>query len=258
MMNYKKITIVLAIIMMAGIPLGIGISDESDAFIKIDEPNVTASGFTNNGDGTISVPLKSDEDKSVEIHLKAMHQDDTAVLKETTVVVPAGETVVAKLTFNISSVGEYIIVVECDHPEFFPTIGGKVFNTVTVDVNVTESIWSKWTTYAAVALVVILIVIAVVMKMRSAPSTKPTTSFTELEKQRTEGIESKPVAPSQPVTTERRRYNAPAAVDKPKDEPAPKKPTSFTELDREKNRRPEKSSGSDEPKKMKYVSSRRK
>ena len=267
-MNQKKTIAVLAIAMMAFISLGAMTADDSDAYVTI-ENEIRAYDFTNNGSGTLEVLLRNGNGTDMSITITVTRVDNGAKLAEGTFNVP-GDAVInteytAKLQFKISDAGDHEVLVTCTPANLFLPVGGEHMNTQKMTITVTESIWSKWTTYAAVAVVVILILIAVFMKMRSVPATKPDTTFTELEKQRDKPDGKEPEAPK---TTKRVRYEEPSTPAPAKKEA---KPASFTELDKQKKspepvkepvaeprKEPKKDSDSKPPEKLKYKSSRRK
>ncbi|MCL2032973.1 MAG: hypothetical protein FWG96_06900 [Methanomassiliicoccaceae archaeon] len=274
-MNHKRTMIALAVIMMAVIPMSMITSDESDASMNFGD--VRGEGFTNTGDGTLFIPLISTEAVPHDITITVTETEGGRVLATATVTVPAETTYVAELRFRLGA-GEHNLTVTCTPADPFPTPpGGNPINYIPVQVTVTESIWSKPTTFAAIAVIAILIVIAAYMRMRSAPTTKPEMTFTELEKRQkgSKADEEKPKASA----TERRRYResdgSAKGAEKSSAPPPEKKAETFTELDRQKkaetaskkesSEEPKKAetaskkeSSSEEPKKLKYVSSRRK
>lgn len=260
-MNHKKTLIVLAIAMMAMIPVSIMMSDESDAGMEIRD--AWGDGFSNNGDGTLFIVLKNTESSDTDITI-TVKEDGRELAKETVTVPADTESYTAELRFRIDGLGSHDLTITCEPVNLFPIPpSGDPLNYWNVTVNVGESIWTKPSTYAAIIVVALLIVIAAYLRMRNAPATKPDTTFTELEKQKggsTREAESKPKASA----TERRRYSTPSEPSKPpvaEAPPAPpkeKKASSFTELDKEKKESASKPKTSEEPKKLKYVSSRRK
>ena len=262
-MNQKRTIIALAVIMIAAVQLSMVMSDDSDAVIEYG--NVWGEGFTNSGDGTLFVVLRSTE--PTEQQITVIVTENGTELARTTVPVPADGEYTAELRFSLNGVGNHDLTVTGEPAVLFPTPqGGEPMNSDTVTVTVSETIWSKPSTYVALVVVALLIVIAVYLRMRSAPAAKPDTTFTELEKQQKEV--SKPDAEEKPKTaaTERKRYGSSEDVPKPSGKqtapPAEKKASSFTELEKEKGGKketsPKKESPSGETKKLKYVSSRRK
>jgi hypothetical protein len=262
-MNHKRTIIALAVIMMAVVPMGLIMSDDSDAEMRIGD--VWNSGFTNTSDGTLFVVLRSTEGIDREITVRVT--EDGNELARGTFNVLAGTELTAELRFRLSSVGSHEVTITCEPANLFPSPPGSdvIFNSATNTINVTESLWSKPSTYGAIIVVAILVVIAVFLRMRSAPTTKPDTTFTELEKQQKESrgdvVEDKPKA----SVTERRKYQKSESPKPEAKAPAPpeeKKVSSFTELEKQKSEKKEapakKDKPSEEPKKLKYVSSRRK
>ncbi|MDR0309460.1 MAG: hypothetical protein LBH88_01710 [Candidatus Methanoplasma sp.] len=294
-MNHKKTIIALAIIMTAIIPVGLVMSDGSDAGMGF-AGDVRGDGFSTNGDGTLYVPLRSTEPDPVEMTIVVTEGGREVARK--TVTIPGDETYTAELRFRLDGVGVHQLRVTCT-PDYYFGPPSSPINYSTVDVTVTESLLNKPSTYIAIIVVAVLIVIAAYMKIRSEPAKKPEMTFTELERQKKE---AKGEAEEKPRTsaTEKRRYqrsgeaskkevkqSAPPAekkaasfteLEKQKSEkkaaappaekktkpsapPAEKKATSFTELEKQKSDKKaataKKESSSEEPKKLKYVSSRR-
>jgi hypothetical protein len=279
--------IALAVIMMAAVPMSIVMSDGSDAGMNLDDGKVWGEGFTNTSDGTIHVLLRSTETapQSITVTVK----ENGTELARTTETVPANVTDhEITLSFRLNGIGDHEIEVTCEPGSLFPSPGGTPLNNTKITVTVTESLWSKPSTYGAIAVIAILIVIAFYLRMRNAPTAKPDVTFTELEK-RKESREDEDDKPKTPVTA-RRRYSGSDArpkeaepkVAKPKEKkqkekgireakpkesktPAPpekKDAATFTELEKQKTDKkdaaPKKEPSSGEPKKLKYVSSRRK
>jgi len=274
-MNHKKTLIALAVIALAAIPISIIMNDGSDASVSIEDDSVWGKGFTNTGDGTLFVVLKNTESEDQIITI--IVTEGSKELTRTNVTVPADSTYTAEVRFRLGSVGSHNVTVTCEPYYLFPQLpNGTHVNSNTAVITVTESILSKPSTYAAIAVVAILIVIAAFLYMRNAPTTKPDTTFTELDRQKKESRADAEEVPKASAT-ERKRYKDSSgrpkeAAKPPAPPPEEKKAASFTELDRQKKEKKEapppkqkespppkkKESSSEEPKKIKYVSSRRK
>ena len=267
-MNHKRTLIALAIIMMAVVPAGILMSGGSDASVSMDDSTIWGEGFSNTSDGTLYVVLNNNEPTDQVITLIVTENGNE--LKRGTFTVPADSKYTAELNFGLGSVGKHTITVTGEPSSMFPLRPDGTYNNKhTVDVTVSESLWSKPTVYVAIAVVVILIAIAVFLRIRNAPTTKPDVTFTELEKQQRESRGDIPEERGAPKAsaTEKRRYRGADEQPKKADEkssapPEEKKATTFTELEKQKNEKkenpPKKESSSEEPKRLKYVSSRRK
>ncbi|MDR1404199.1 MAG: hypothetical protein LBJ20_01335 [Candidatus Methanoplasma sp.] len=261
-MNHKKTIIALAVIMIAAVPLSLAVSDDSDAEIKIGK--IRGEGFTNSGDGTLFVVLGSTEPAEQKITVKVT--EDGRELATVAVDVPAESEYTAELRFRLNGIGDHYLTVTCEPAGLFPTpLGGDPFNYDTVVVNVTETIWSKPSTYAALIVVALLIAIAAYLRMRSAPAGKSDTTFTELEKQRKDISKTDSDEPSKASATERKRYRSsdePSRTPAKQTAPPAEKAVSFTDLEKQRDEKkgsaPKKESSSEEPKKLKYISSRRK
>ncbi len=250
-MNAKK-TLIIAVIMMLAVLPAIGLIDDSgsDATISIDG-NVTQGTITSDSGGDIYIKLESTEDEDVDITITVTNSNTGDTVGETTVTIPANEDITASVHVNFGSAGTYNAKITCTPSTYFENV-----NYTTATITVTDSIWSNWTSYAAIIVVVLLVVIALVLHMRSAPKIKPDTTFTQLEEQQKEPA-SKSGESAQHSTT-RKKYKSSEASKPSEEAPVksePKKAQNFTELEKQK-----KSSESDEsePKKLKYVSSRRK
>jgi Predicted membrane protein len=275
-MNHKKTIVALTVVMMAFISLSAIAGEDSDAVVAISD-GLRAEGFANNSDGTLIINFNNMDGVDREIIITVTDLNDPGKVYVTrTVTVPDGKTDVP-ISFRISDSGDHEVRITCEPQGLFYFDGTKYLNNQTMIISVSQSIWSNMTTYIAIAVVAILIVIAAVLKMRSAPATKPDTTFTELEKQK----DSKPVNEDVPQTTSRRRYNEEKSAPVQKETKA----TSFTELEKSKaepkpKAKPAKEEKSkaepkpkdskpakeekkkedpkEQPKKIKYVSSRRK
>jgi len=273
-MNQKRTIIALAVMMMAVVSMSFVMSDDSDARMTFEK--IYGEGFTNTNDGTLFVPLNNDGDLDQVIDI--IVTENGKELINTKVTVPAGKKYTAELRFKLEGAGTHQLMVTFLPANAFPsTTTGEHINYTTVIVDVKQSIWSNTTTYIAIAAIAILIAIAAFMKIRSAPATKPSTTFTDLERQK--GREEEEERPKSSAT-ERRRYGDSEKASKA-DTPPPqeKKGGTFTELEKQKKAEtakkapepapkkaepapkktePAKGKSAEEPKKLKYVSSRRK
>jgi hypothetical protein len=261
-MNYKKTIVALTVVMMAFISLSAVAGEDSDAIMAISD-NPRAEGFANNSNGTLTINFNNTDGVETEIRITVTDLNNPGTVYTSQIVtVPDGKNDI-RISFRIGDAGSHEVLITCEPQELFHYDGTKYLNQQTMTINVSKSIWSNTTTYIAIAAIAILIVIAAVIRMRSVPATKPDTTFTELERQK----ESRSDDDDEdvPQTTSRRKYNeekpAPAPVQKET------KATSFTELEKNKAepkpktktpKEGKKESSSEEPKKLKYVSSRRK
>jgi hypothetical protein len=257
--------IALAAIMIAVLSVSIVDSGRSDAWVGIND-DIWGEGFATNSEGTLHILMSNSEDVDITIGSLTVYENGREIYKKENVVVPKDGGVV-DLTFRISEKGEHTLTIVGEPSSMF--FSGTSTNTVTITVK--ESIFSKTSTYIAIIAIAILVVIAVYLHMRNAPVKKPDITFTELEQQKRESRgEDTPKASA----TERRRYDkasepqketAQPKASKPKESakpapaPAEKKSTPFTDLEKEKgSKKKESASSGEQPKKLKYVSSRRK
>jgi len=305
-MNHKNALIVLAVVVLAAVPISLLLSETSDAQVSVDNSAIWGQGFTDRSDGTLFITLNRDEsnDQTMTITIT----ENNRQVASSTVVVPASETgtmvpFVAQMNFRLGAgTHDLTITLTAENPVFVLPSGPSTTYTTSAIVDSTQSVLSKPSTYAALAIVAILIVIGVYLYIRNAPTKKPETTFTELERQKRESKEEAEEAPKASAT-ERRRYNKDTGGDKPKEAaklaarqketakpaeppeekkkksaapPDEKKAASpFTDLEKQKQEKQEKKetppankketaapskkeSSSEEPKKIKYVSSRRK
>ncbi len=254
-MNTKQIVVLLATFLVVGMAFCTVFAEESDADIGM--KSVESTGFTTSTGGTLKVPVYNDESRLVDVSLIVTNADTNEIYKTVPATIPANSTEIVNVTFTIPTTGSYNIMVTL-HTDDDVEVQGSVA-TILIEVN--KSIWSEWTTYGAIAVIIILIAIGIGLKLRNAPLTKPKTTFTEIENDRVSGKNSMPEKPKE-VSVERKQYKSSKATEEvaqpvqpvaPKATANPSKAKTFTELAKEK---PAKSS--DEPKKLKYVSSRRK
>ncbi|MDR3282941.1 MAG: hypothetical protein LBS92_04955 [Candidatus Methanoplasma sp.] len=269
-MSVKKILMIVVVLALIAAPIA-AMADTSDGQIEINEDKTNGDGFKTNSNGTVHIHLKSTETNDVGIDIRIEDSEGNLLAEKNNVNIPAGsEDFVVDVSVGLSGLGDHEIKIVCEPKGLFPaTTGGEIFNYYELTVNVTESIWSKWTTYLAVAIVVILIVIAIFLRMRSASDKKPDTTFTDLENKRKSSAKDEP-APA--ASTERKRYKTEKTPAKEASKANAKKAESFTELEQRKSEAPKekpksepvKESPKAEPKKdkgekkLRYTSDRRK
>lgn len=281
-MKTRNTIIILAALMLTLVP-ALSLIDEDNSDATVSFVNVTQGKITSDG-GDLYVEFMNDESAERIVTITVTNSNTGAVVGTTTVTIPADvANYKATVHVNFGGTGEYNAKIACTPSSYFdPGI-----NYTTTTVTVTDSIWSSWTAYAAIAIVVILVVIAVFLHMRNAPKIKPDKTFTELETEKNEG---KPVKTEERISsTERKRYKTNSLekeqtakkvepvkeeskpkkkVEPVKEEPKPKKKEepkaqSFTDIEEKKKtstkeKKDSAPSDSEEPKKLKYVSSRRK
>jgi len=206
--------------------------------------SVSQSGFGENAAGTLTVTLYNYDTVDETITVSAVDANNTStVYKTVDVTVPAGSNTKASLTFSLST-GTHSIEIICMPSDYF----APDRNTVSVQVSVPASIWSNWVTYLTIVAIIIIAIIAVYYYMRNNVKTKPDTTFTELEAEKRKGTAQ---PEEKKVSTLRRRYGE--GESKPAE-----KATSFSELHEQKEAAKTTEKGDEGPKKIKYVSSRRK
>ena len=170
--NAKKTFTLLAALLMALVAFGaVAAASESDA-IGIDENNIKASGFKQDRDGTLTIPVSVEQTQAV-----------------------TADTSSIAVTFRLSA-GTHQLSIEL-------TNGGTTVYAH-YDLNVAKNVWSNVTTYVALVIVAIIVVIIAVVYMRANPRNKPTTTFTELEQQEKAAKAAEPRAA--PSKTEKKKY----------------------------------------------------
>ncbi|MDR0523256.1 MAG: hypothetical protein LBG62_02390 [Candidatus Methanoplasma sp.] len=209
-----------------------------DAYGYVEITDAYGDGFTTNGSGTMHVILHNAEQTEAVITV-TIKEGGRVLADRVAFTVPAGEqSYRADISLRISGIGAHELTVSCESQAAF--LGD--ISELTATIEVTESIWSKWTTYVAIIIVAAIILIGAYLAMRGAPSKKADVTFTELERQK---AAPKKEEPSPAPATERKRYKAEKAAEPPKkkdapaprkEEPAPpeKKAESFTELEKRK------------------------
>jgi hypothetical protein len=222
---------------------------------------VTQGKITNNGGGYLYIEFTNNEvERDVTITVVNLGNGET--VGNGTITIPASESAyTGKIHVNLGGTGDYNVKVTCTPESVFD---GS--NYTTLSVSVVQDVWSDWVTYGALIVIALLVVVGAIVYSRSKPKIKADTTFTKLEAER---AASGKVVAEEP-TVERKRYNAekPAApstskkivektVEKPVEKPVevPTKKPSFTDLENEKASKKDENA---EPKKAKYVSSRRK
>lgn len=260
-MNSKNLVVISAIVLalcICAVPLA---SDDSDGYIWIDG-DISVHGFDGSNSGTLDISITNHEDRTILVTITAVDDDGDICGNGEFEIQPIddGEEKITVCGLGVTADGTgnqtmTITVTPSDGTE----IRGGAEKTVTFTV--TGSVWDGIGPYIAIIIIALLVVIAVVLKMRSAPSEKPKTTFRDLEagndKPTTSKKEEKKVK-----STERKMYdgNKEAAKEVPKEAPkatAPveekpiEKKTTFSDLEDARK----KDAGE---KKIKYVSSRRK
>ena len=189
--NAKKTFTLLAALLMALVAFGgiAAMADDSDAAPGIDQAGIKASGFKQDRDGTLTIPVSVvDGDAAIVI------KEGSTVVKEQTQAVTA-DTASLAVSFRLPA-GTHQLSIEL-------TNGGSTISAY-YDLNVAKNVWSNITTYVAIVVVALIVVIIAVVYMRANPRNKPSTTFTELEQQKAAKA-SEPQAAA-PAKTEKKKY----------------------------------------------------
>ncbi len=199
-MNYAKINnkylaallaVFMALAAFAVIADSSNASDASTTAIK----DVTDDGFMDDKVGTLHIKVNCTEE-SDEITVTVIDNNNEILTKEFEV--KNGETTL-DVQFKLSEGGHDLSVkIVCKDKS-------EVYSAHHVDVK--KSVWSNITTYLAIVALAIIVIIIAVVYMRANPRNKPTTTFTELEKQKnaSQGEES---AQSANKSTEKIKYES--------------------------------------------------
>ena len=188
--NAKKTFTLLAALLMTVVAFGaVVVASESDA-ANIDGNNISATGFKQDREGTLTIPVKNlvDGDATVTI------SESGNVIKTQTQTVTVDTASIA-VSFKLSA-GNHQLSIKLEN-------GGPAVYA-SYDLNVAKNVWSNLTTYVAIVIVAIIVVIIAVIYMRANPRNKPTTTFTELEQEKEAAKAAEPQAA--PTKTEKKKY----------------------------------------------------
>ncbi len=187
-----KLLAVLAVFALALVPLAL-VAESSDAEITYSEDVKVTQGFDNMSAGRLTVEYENTGSEELTLKIVVTDKMSKKVLAETEAKIAAGSedsaaTQKVDISFQIGVAGTYNIEVSTTATDPSGnvvdfTAGSK---TSTILLEVSLSAWSKWTTYVIIIIVVIAIGVAVWFKIRSAPKSESTTTFTELEERKNE------------------------------------------------------------------------
>lgn len=150
------------------------VADSTDASTVIDQTGISSSGFKQDQDGTLHVPVScSDDTATVTLTVR---ENGNEIKSQTYDVVNGRQTL--DISFELKKGDHSLdITVTDDH--------GYSSHAQT-DVHVKKNVWSNIATYAAIVVIAIIVVIIAVVYIRANPRNKPTTTFTELEREKNE------------------------------------------------------------------------
>ena len=180
MKNTVKLLAIIAVLAIAIVPF---ISaDDSDAAVKR-TGQWEASGFTDNGGGSLKCIIQNDDNEQVTIRLKVLDFYDSRVLTTKDVVIPAstdndGKTV-AELNWSYDSSGTKYVKVYSYNPETDEKLNNPLVDDGCVQIEVSHSIWKNAATYIVIVIIVIIVIVALVLYMRTTKKTKADTTMAD-------------------------------------------------------------------------------
>jgi hypothetical protein len=188
--NAKKTFTLLAALLMTVVAFGaVAVASESDATISITQEKISASGFKQDREGTLTIPVTVVDGEATITIL-----ENTNVIKTQTQTVESTTNSIA-VNFSLPA-GKHQLSIQL-------TNDGTTISAA-YELNVAKNVWSNITTYVAIVIVAIIVVIIAVIYMRANPRNKPTTTFTELEQEKEAAKAAEPQAA--PTKTEKKKY----------------------------------------------------
>lgn len=163
------------------------VADASDASTGIDSNSISASEFKDGKTGTLHIKVNNNDE--VEDQITVTVSENGKTLAEADFVIYP-DTHNVDLSFQLSK-GTHDLSIQ---------VKDKAGNITKASfaLDVKKDVWSNLTTYLAIAFLAIIIIIIAVVYMRANPRNKPTTTFTELERQKNEAA-AKAEEPEKPA-----------------------------------------------------------
>lgn len=172
----KKFTAMFAVLVMLLTAFAVvAETEDADASVAIDQTGVSVSGFKQDKTGTLHVPVNCTE-ASDTVTIK-VSENGNEIATQTFEVVNGIQTL--DISFKLHR-GDHVLDIQSTDSN-----GDSTYAT-TGTFHVSKNVWSNVTTYLAIALIAIIIIIIAAVYIRANPRNKPTTTFTELEKQKNE------------------------------------------------------------------------
>ena len=180
MRNYIKLLAIMAVLAIAVVPFVV--TDDSDATVKR-TGQWEASGFTDNGGGSLRTTIQNDDDVAVTIRIKVLDFDNDAELTSKDFVIPAngdneGKTV-AELNWSYGSSGTKYVKVYTYDPETGERLNNLLIDDGCVQIEVTHSIWKNAATYIVIALIIVVVLVVILLYIRSTKKTKSDTTMAD-------------------------------------------------------------------------------
>ncbi len=184
--NVNRYIAVLVAVIMAMTAFAV-VADASDASTSVDSSGISASEFKDGKTGTLHIKVNNNDEVVDQITVTVSENGKT--LAETSTDISNG-THEVDLSFQLST-GTHDLSI---------TVKDQAGNTTKASftLEVKKDVWSNLTTYLAIAFLAIIIIIIAVVYMRANPRNKPTTTFTELERQKAEAA-AKAEEPEKPA-----------------------------------------------------------
>ena len=152
----------------------VAVADSSDAKVVIDTNGISDSNFKQDREGTLHVPVSNPGD-TASVTLTVTENGN--LIKQKTFEEVKNGTTTLDISFSLSKGDHEITIIAESNGET---------STSSHIVSVKENVLSNITTYVAIAAIIIIVLIIAVVYIRANPGNKPTTTFTELEKEKTE------------------------------------------------------------------------
>ena len=182
----RYIAALVAVIMaMTAFAVVADASDAASARTQIFD--VSADDFTEDKSSTLHIKVNCIDDDGD--HITVTVKENDKVLKTAEYDVGYGETPL-DISFSVSKGTHELTIYVVD--------GTQVESHASITINAKDDVWSNITTYLAIVFLAIIIIIIIVVYMRANPRNKPTTTFTELERQKKEAAANaeEPAKPS--------------------------------------------------------------
>ena len=181
MRDVTKLLAIMTVLVIAIVPFVA--ADDSDATVKR-TGQWEASGFTDNGGGSLKCTIQNDDNVQVTIRLKVLDfNDESRVLATKDVAVPAstdneGKTV-AELNWSYDSSGTKYVKVYSYNPDTDERLNNLLIDDGCVQIEVSHSIWKNSATYIVIVIIVIVVIVALVLYMRTTKKTKADTTMAD-------------------------------------------------------------------------------
>ncbi len=189
--NGNRYLAVLFAAFMALAAVAVVASENSDAE-SVTWDSVRDSGFTENKNGTLTIPIDVGSAQDVTVTVK---EESRTVATQVFSVAEGGSDIAISFSLGSGTHTLNITVLFADST----SLSGQY------TLSVKEDIWANVGTYIAIVIVAIVVIIILVVYMRARPNNKPTTTFTQLEEEK-KAAANKPAESKAPSKTEKIKY----------------------------------------------------